>query len=87
MANANEPRGQHMPQEALDEGVSVKLRNLRTIPALAVAKGKANLVALHVEQTMVGNRHPVGIAAQIIQGLLRAAKRSHCILPITNPKN
>jgi hypothetical protein len=36
---------------------------------------------------MVENRHPVGIAAQIPQGLLRAAKRSHCILPITNPKN
>jgi hypothetical protein len=54
-----------MPQEALDEGVSVKLRHLRTITALAVAKGKANLVALHVEQTMVGDGYPMGIAAQV----------------------
>jgi len=40
----------------------------------AAAKGEANLVALQVQQTMVGDGHAVGIAAQITQGLLRAAK-------------
>lgn len=64
-----------MHQEALDEGVSVELFNLGTITLLAVAERKANLVALHIEQTMVGNRHPVGIAAEVVEGSLGRAKR------------
>jgi hypothetical protein len=36
---------------------------------------------------MVGNGHPVGIVAQITQRLLRTAKQSHCILPITSLKS
>lgn len=52
-----------MHQEALDEGVGIELRDFHTITVLSVAKGEAKLIALDVEQTMVGNRHPVGIAA------------------------
>ena len=52
-----------MPQEALDEGVGMELCDFRTIALLAVAKGKAHLVALHIKEPMVGNGHSVGITA------------------------
>jgi hypothetical protein len=55
--------------------VSIKLRDLQAIALLAVAKGEANLIALEVQETRAGSRHPVGIAAQITQGLLGTAKR------------
>jgi len=64
-----------MHQEVLDEGVGMELFNLSTITLLAIAARKANLVALHVEQTMVGNGHPVGIAAEVVEGVLGRTKR------------
>lgn len=68
-----------MQQETLDPGVGIKLRNLHAIAFLTVTKGEANVIALDVEEAMVGNGHPVGLAAQITQGLLRAAKRGFSI--------
>ena len=54
-----------MPQEALDEGVGIELCDFCTIALLPVAKGEANLIALNIQETMIGNGHAVGIAAQI----------------------
>ncbi len=75
MADTHKARWQDMHQEALDEGVGMELFDLCTIPLLVVAERKANLVALHVEQAMVGNRHPVSITAQVVEGSLGRAKR------------
>ena len=51
-----------MHQEALDEGVGVKRFDLRAIAMLAVAEREAHAVALHIEQAMIGDGHPVSIA-------------------------
>lgn len=63
-----------MPQEAPDKGVGRKLCHLHTVALAAVTKDEAHLIPLQVEQTMVGNRHAMGIAPQIVQRLLGAAK-------------
>jgi hypothetical protein len=70
MPHADKARGQNMQQKALDKSVSLKLRYLQAVALLTVAKGESNLIPLQVEQTVVGNRHTMGIATQITQGLL-----------------
>ena len=54
-----------MPQEALDKSVSVKLCPLHLVALLAVAKGESNLIPLQIDQAVIRNRHPVGIASEI----------------------
>jgi hypothetical protein len=63
-----------MQQETLDKRVSLKLCLLQTIALRAVAKGETNLIALHVQETMVGNRHAMRIASKVVQGLLGSPK-------------
>ena len=64
-----------MHQKALDEGVGVEFFDLRAITLLAVAESEAHAVALHIEQAMIGDGHPVGIAAEVIECALSRAKR------------
>lgn len=64
-----------MPQEALDKGGGLKLGHLDAIALLTVAQGEANLIALQVQETVVGNGHAMGIATERVQGRLRPAKR------------
>lgn len=71
-----------MQEEALDKGVGLKLCHLHAVALLPVTKGEAHLIALQVKETIVGDRHAMGIAAEITQGWLGAAKRG---LGVDNP--
>ena len=59
-----------MGQETLYEGVGRQLGYFDSVALASVAKGKVNLVAIDVKETMVGNGDAMGIAGQIAQGLL-----------------
>src|ERR1700761_6831985 len=71
-----------MQQEAADELIGVERHQLGFFGLSIVFPAKLHLCVVDVDQATVGDRHPMGIAAEIVEHLLRAAEGS---LRIDNP--
>jgi hypothetical protein len=71
VANAHESRGQGVKQEASDEHSGLQGQRLQGIAVFAVAVGEGDLAIFDRKNPVVGNRHPMGIAAQVIENFLR----------------
>ena len=61
--------GQDMRQEAADELVYGEIHDALCVTGLAVDPSKLNLIAVETDQSMVGDRHTMGITAQIPENL------------------
>ena len=48
---------------------------MEALPPRVVLPGEGHLLTFQSDQALVGDRHPVGVASQIGEHLLRAAKR------------
>ncbi len=74
MPDANESPGQDMKQKAANELVGVKSHQLLLVSLPVIFPAECDLAILEADQTFVGYGDAVGIAAEIVQHLSRAAK-------------
>ena len=82
MADPHQAFRQHVQQKAPDELLG-RQRHLSLLAAVGVVPpAKRDLAVLHADEPMVGDGHPVGIARQVVQDMLRPAKR---LLHIDHP--
>ena len=67
--------GQDMQQKAANKLIDIQAHHLlaRFVPVIFPVK--ADLAIDAIDQTLIGNGHPMRIAAKILKNLLRAAKR------------
>src|ERR1700723_870470 len=65
-----------MQQEAADELIGVERHQLGFLGSSIVFPAELHLRVVDVDQAAVGDRHPMGIAAEIVEHLLRAAEGS-----------
>src|SRR5712691_699505 len=76
VADAVKARRQDVEQKAADEfagGQSHRLRILRSIGTVVLV-GEADAAILDVEQSVIGNRHAMRVATDVVEDLLRAAE-------------
>ena len=76
MADAVEPVGEHMHEEAADELEGRQAHGLHTIPALdpVILPFERHSVGISADQAMVGDGDAVGVAGQVGQHLFGSAK-------------
>ncbi len=63
-----------MQQESVDEVMGCERHGADHIALAPISGGKVHLAVTHLDNAVVGNRHPVGGAADIIQYLFGTAK-------------
>ena len=71
--NAHEVRGDDMPQEAAEEFLGPQFHRLGRAPTAVVFIPKAHHAVADEDQALVGNGHSMGVAAEVLQHLFRAA--------------
>ena len=85
MADADEARGKHVKQEAAQELLHRKGHQTLLVTMRGVSPAKGNLAALEGDQAVIGDRHAVGVAAEITENVLRATEGrfavNHPVLP------
>jgi hypothetical protein len=75
MANAHKPGRQDVQEEAANELDAIQHHDLLLVPVRVVLPVKINFASLDGNQTVVGDRHPVGVARQVFENGLGAAER------------
>ena len=75
MPNPLQPAGQYMQQETADELRGVHAHHLLLRVVAVILPAKLYLVPVEVDQTIIGDRHAVRIATEIVQHVSRTAKR------------
>jgi hypothetical protein len=75
VADAVEPTGQNVKQESPDEFVRRKGHGFLLIVIAVVSPGKFHLALFDVDESMIGNGHPVRVAADIVHHLLWPGER------------
>ena len=74
MADAHEAWGKHMEQEAAQELLHRQGHQALLVAVGGVSPAEGNLAVLLADQTVIGDGHPVGVAAEITENMLRATK-------------
>ena len=69
MADAHEAGGKHVEQEPAQELIDIESHRALLVGMRRVSPAKADLAVLEGDQTMIGNRHAVGVAAKITENL------------------
>ena len=69
MADADEPVGEHVQEEAPEELLRGQRHDLHPVPVRVVLPPEPHHAVRQAEQTVVGERHAMGVAAQIVQDL------------------
>jgi hypothetical protein len=64
-----------MEEEATEEFLGPQFHNLGRAPGAIVFVAKAYDAVADEDEALVGNGHPMGVAAEILQHLFRAAPR------------
>lgn len=72
-----------MQEKAVDERMGWQSHGLDTIALVPVAEGKAPLTVVDIDKAVVGDGHAVGVAAEIVEYLLRAC---HGALGVDHPR-
>jgi len=67
--------GQDMQQETANKLIDIQAHHLLTRVVAVILPVKTDLAIDAIDQTLIGNSHPMRITAQILKDLLRAAKR------------
>ena len=74
VANALEARRQHMQQEATHELLRVEAHGLAPRLVTVVLPREGDPAVGEVDQAVVGDRHAMGVAAEIVEHLLGPPK-------------
>ncbi len=75
VANAVEPTRQNVEQESPDELVCREGHGFLLIVVAVVSPTKFHLTLFNFDNPMIGNGHPVGVAADIVHHLLWPGER------------
>src|SRR4029077_2232702 len=75
VANAHEPGRHDVQEEAANELNAIERHGLLLVPVRVVLPVKMNFASLDSNQTVVGDRHPVGVPRQVFENGLGAAAR------------
>lgn len=73
VATAHEVRGHDMEEKAAQEFLGPQFHNLRAPPGGVVLVTKADHAVADEDQPRIGDGHPMGVAAELLQHLFRAA--------------
>ena len=76
MPNPDERRRQHMQQKAADELVGFQRHDFLFVLIAVVFPLKTDSPIVNCEDALIGERHPMGVAADIAKHLLRSGKGS-----------
>src|SRR5216684_5888309 len=79
VADADESRRQHMQQESAQELVDRHRDQTLLVLVSGIAPAKSDHAIGKGDQSMVGNRHTMGVLAKITKSVLRAAERTLCV--------
>ena len=71
VTDAHEAIGQDVEQEAADEFVSIKEDGLFSISIFSISIAQGDFSVFDLENTVVGERHAVGVAAEVVENSLR----------------
>jgi hypothetical protein len=74
VADADEAVGDHVGQEAAQKLVDVEIHDLHTGPVSVVAPAEMDAAIAGVDKPVIGNRHAVGVAAEISEECSGPAK-------------
>ena len=75
VADTHEAVGEHVEEKTADEFVSIKRQSLFSIPVFSVPVAEGDQAVLHVEDTVIGQSHAVGVAAEVVEhGLWRTER-------------
>ena len=75
MTDTHEAIGKDVEEEAADELLGVERLGFEPISVFSVPVAEGDLTVLHRQDTVVGDRYPVGVAAQVIEDLLWGSER------------
>jgi hypothetical protein len=85
--NAHESLGQDVQEEASNEFLHFQGHDVTGVSPVRVAPLEGDLAIVECHEAVIADGDAVGIPAEVVQDLVGRAKRRHCILPITSPKN
>src|ERR1039457_1752396 len=74
VADAQETGGKHMEQEAAQELLDRQGHQTLLVAVRGVSPAKGDLVALQGDQAVIGDRHAVGVAAEITENVFGATE-------------
>ena len=75
VTDAHEAIGEDVKQEATDKFLGIQEEGLFLIPIFSISVAQGDLSVLDLENTIVGERHAVGVAAEVIENGLRRTER------------
>ncbi len=85
VADADEAGGKHVEQEAAQELLDGKSHQTLLVAVRGVSPAEGDLVALQGDQAVIGDRHAVGVAAEITENMFWTPKGrlaiDHPVLP------
>src|SRR5271157_5109752 len=85
MTDADEARGKHVEQEAAQEFLDRQGHQALLVAVRGVSPAKGDLAALEGDQAVIGDRHAVGVAAEITENVFGATEGrlaiDHPVLP------
>jgi hypothetical protein len=76
ITNALETAGQDVKQETPDEFIGGQGHRFDLASSPVILPLEADLIAFYIEQAIVGDGHAMGIAADIVENLLRPGERA-----------
>jgi hypothetical protein len=85
VSDTHEAGGKHVEQEAAQELLDRQGHQTLLVAVRGVSPAKGDLVALQGDQAVIGNRHAVGVAAEITENVFGATEGwfaiDHPVLP------
>ena len=82
VAQPRESAREHMKKEAADELAGVEAHHLALVAVSVVAPSEANMLAIEVDEAMIGDGGLVGVAPEVGDDIGGACERRFSILPI-----
>ena len=67
VTDTHETIGQDVEQEAADKLLGLQRHDLFAIPVFAISIAQSDFAVFDLENTVVGERNPVGVAAEVVE--------------------
>ena len=75
MTHAHETFGDHVEQEAPDEFVSIEGHGLFSVLIFSVPVTEGDLCVVGRENSIIGERHAVSVAAEVVEDMVGRSER------------
>ena len=75
VTHAHEAIGDHVKQEAADEFVGIEGHGLFSVAIFSVSVTEGDFFVVGREDPLIGQRHAVGVAAEVVEDMDRRSER------------